>query len=780
MPMRIKIKKKTIPTNNANNSVPVVKSAKGSGTGTGTGIPLTAAQWTVKQLPLDYDRIIHLSDVHIRPLQRHDEFRQVFAQVKETLSNDNQGAITVITGDFFDNKTTFKPETFMLGREFLKMITDYTPLVMIAGNHDMMENNTNRLDAITPVVDDIPNLYYLKTTGLYHCQNDVTFVVSSLYDKAFIHHQDIVDSKHFDTDRHYCALYHGALNGATSDTGYVVGEEEDGGAGTDEVGADGVASELQEESSTRYRSPSDFDGFYAVLLGDIHKHQIFKRDQTQIAYAGSLIQQNHGETLSGHGLLYWDITKTPCPAPTLTEMPNTYGFVDIICTDGEWINQTVEMPENSYARLIITNCTQTQIDAIVSLVKSHVKTLNITKKQCLTNNIQDFEIPPDIKRKEDELDLIREQARNGNYDPDTIIALHQSYQKELEVTDPTMSTAVWRPVLLEFKNMFGYGGDKVNKIIFRQGITSITAGNTCGKTSTVNIILFSIFGRTPLNPSNGTYTFDIINNRQTSGYVKILLNHGGQYYLIERKTVRQSNKPSTSPILQKLNRYDFSCSIWESSIKGEKLVNRSETRRNNNDTFIRELFGDISDFSLSNLLNKESSLDLLSMAPAEQVKILKKLFKLEVYDAYRDLNKAKLLALETEISDMRVAKQTLEPLLDQSVTADTVTALTDMIDEAQEDVDALKESMTSMNDERKELQGTRTKVSNLIVPVDASDMPDRSEIPDLKRELSDWATPPVAGVHSSNVWEYKIADYEKLLKGVNLDEAQTGEGTTAS
>lgn len=719
--------------------------------------------WTVEELALGkYTQILHMSDIHIRPLQRHEEFRQVFQNVQSALSSLDQKSITVITGDIFDNKTNFKPETFMLCRDFLKMITQYTPLLVIAGNHDMLENNTNRLDAITPVVDDIPRLHYLKYSGLYfNTDTQTCFVVSSLYDKEFIEHNQIVNSKHYRQDYHYVALYHGTLTGSATDVGYVV-EDGDG----ERVEEDSTLASAS--TSTRYRTVDDFKDYDAVLLGDIHKYQILNAPKP-IAYAGSLIQQNHGEKRTNHGILHWNVSTFPVSAPVLKSIDNQYGFVDIVCHDGEWVNESVDLPNNCYARLVIKNCTETQIDAIVATVKTRVETLNITKRQCITDNLDEFEIPPDIKRKEDELELIREQAVNNGYDPDKLISLHHEYQLKLDAADQTMCTAVWRPVLLEFKNMFGYGDNQANKIFFKQGVTSISAGNTCGKTSIVNIILFAIFGRTPLNPSNSTYTFDIINNKQSSGYVKLLLNHGGQYYLIERKTVRKNCKSVASPVLKMLNRYDFSCKIWKSNIKGEHIKNICETRKNNNDTCIRELFGDITDFSLSNLLNKESSLDLLSMAPAEQIKVLKKLFKLEIYDSYKDLNKQNLLEMETAIKDSRTKHQTLESLVDTSLSRKDVAELEEKVGLCKDDLTAMQDNAQSIKEERMEFVTERQRIAALIHPTEEIECSMTQE--ELETELETYRDTVDSGEHSSTI-AYRLDDNKKQLASLHKESKE--------
>lgn len=729
-------------------------------------------QWKIQNLEEigDFDTIYHLSDIHIRPLDRHEEFRQVFSRVNHELSQVQSGGVAVITGDIFDNKTSFRPETFQLCRDFLKMVSSHMPLIVIAGNHDMLESNVNRLDSITPVVDDIPNLHYLKYSGLYHCpEASVCFSVSSLYDKAFITHDAISESVHHRDGYQYLALYHGTLSGAKTDSGYVAADDEN------EGGEEGAEAE-DGSGSSRFRSIADFSGYDAVLLGDIHKHQVLKPRNGVIAYAGSLIQQNHGENMDGHGILKWARpeagtgTEWQCE---LMEIGNECGFVDIQCQDGEWINPECTLPKHCYARLVIKNCTETQVAAIVATLKSRVTTLKVSKRQCITDKLDESEIPPDIKRKEDEIDLIKEQALAQGHDVDGVLRLHQQYQKDLDTDRIGMSTAVWRPIYVEFKNMFGYGSNMLNKMNFRRGITSISAGNTCGKTSIVNIILFSIFGRTPLNPSNTTYTFDIINNKQSSGFVRILLNHGGQYYLIERKTMRKNNKTSASPVLQKLNRYDFSCTIWESNIKGERLKNCSETRKNNNDTFILELFGDIGDFSLSNLLNKESSLDLISMTPAEQIKVLKKLFRLEIYDAYKDLNKVRLQGIEKEISSKKVKLQTLQSMVDENVTADTVERRQEVHDTENGALTRMKEQAVTYQASVDTLAEDIREHTGKLVAVDTTDLP--ADPSHVVHELNSYTDIPCHTGENADVLEYKLQDLQRQTDTVSGNLSALGD-----
>jgi DNA repair exonuclease SbcCD ATPase subunit/DNA repair exonuclease SbcCD nuclease subunit len=584
-----------------------------------------------------FNHIVHLSDIHIRPLRRHDEFQKVFETTLAEIKKIPQ-SIIALTGDLFDNKTTFHPETFLLGRNLLKDLAKIAPVLVIAGNHDMYENNQNRLDSITPIAEDILNLYYLKQSGLYYVPSrNYCFVVSSLSDKQFIRRKDIVEREGYK----YLALYHGAVTGTQTDMGYDIKNDD------------------AAEGSSRYRTLADFAGFDAVLLGDIHKHQVRKvpeRENAYLAYAGSLIQQNHGETRHGHGILIWDAELT-CK---LKEIPNEYGFADIYCENGVWTNDFIVLPKKCYARLIIKNSTEEHINVIQALLKTRTEWLFIEKRQCLNDIIKESEIPPDVQRIDDEADLIKQMADAA--DIDQLLAQHRLYQSELDqATKHDMNTAVWKPVRLEFQNLFGYGGDIVNRIDFTTGVTCISAANARGKTSFVNILLFGIFGKTLLNPSGSSFTFDIVNTGYSNGYVNLLMNYGGGYYVIERKSVKK--KVSTKAVMSLLNNYEFTCHFWRSDETGALLENLQDIKRKNTDTAIVDLFGDITDFALANLLNKESQVDLLTMTPAEQIRTLKRIFRLEVYDQYRELNKGKLAGIETQIATLIREKQQCEALV---------------------------------------------------------------------------------------------------------------------
>jgi DNA repair exonuclease SbcCD ATPase subunit/DNA repair exonuclease SbcCD nuclease subunit len=621
-------------------------------------------------------KIIHLSDIHIRPLQRHEEFQEVFRNTLDFVSKQRE-AIAVITGDIFDNKTVFRPETFKVCRDFLKSLASQLPVYLIAGNHDMLESNVSRLDSLTPLVEDITGLEYLKYTGVYDLNDKLAFVVSSLYDKGFIKRADIPDD-----GKKYIALFHGTVVGAKTDEGYEV-----------------TATEDDSSTSERHKTLDMFSGYDAVLLGDIHKRQKFTLDNGAIAaYAGSLIQQNYGEHLTGHGLLVWDIsTLTPCEV----DIPNDYGHVDVHIVNGNWTNPG-SFPKKSYVRYIIKDSTEEQVNIINHRVKQLTEIVRTDRRQCIGDIREMEEIPPEVIQQGDELELIREQAIEMNITPGPVMDLHKEYQAQLGDSKANeINTAIWRPISMEFKNMFGYGGDRVNRVNFKNGVTSITAANATGKTSIVNILLFAIFGRTPLNPSANSFTYDVIHSSCSSGYVKICMEHGGNKYIIDRRTVKKAAASRTSgTLLGQLNKYEFSCELWRCDEAFNPVENMSDVRKKNTDAAVIELFGDIEDFSIANFLNKESSSDILTMSPADQIKALKRLFRLNIYDEYRDMNKTRLGESLTAIQQALNRKTFIESSIASMPVPEEVPQPEEEVDESS--MQEMEENLNALELERDE------------------------------------------------------------------------------
>ena len=149
--------------------------------------------------------------------------------------------------------------------------------IVIPGNHDTNLANENRMDSLSVIAVGIPNVHYLRESGIYSIGN-ISFGVSSVFEhesrfisaesisRQFISNHDNNKSVNDNIDklnRYKIALYHGPVNGCKSSVGFKIS---------------GISQKM-------------FTGYDYVFLGDIHQYQYLNREKT-IAYSSSLIQQH--------------------------------------------------------------------------------------------------------------------------------------------------------------------------------------------------------------------------------------------------------------------------------------------------------------------------------------------------------------------------------------------------------------------------------------------------------------------------------------------------------
>ena len=130
------------------------------------------------------DKIYHIADVHVRNVKRHKEyqlvFKRLYSYIKKTKTSNS---IIYVAGDIVHAKTDMSPELVAVVSDFFKKLSDLAPTIVITGNHDANLNNSSRLDALSPIIDNLahPHLHYLKNSGIYRVSN-IDFIVMSVFD----------------------------------------------------------------------------------------------------------------------------------------------------------------------------------------------------------------------------------------------------------------------------------------------------------------------------------------------------------------------------------------------------------------------------------------------------------------------------------------------------------------------------------------------------------------------------------------------------------------------
>jgi len=132
--------------------------------------------------------------------------------------------------------------------DLFRNLADIAPTIVILGNHDCNLANSNRLDSLSPIIDNLnhPNLHYLLDSGVYKFGDIDVGVYSILGDRTTWPRLCDYNSEI------KVGIYHGPINGAKTDTGHIM------------MGLNYVGLET-------------FDGLDAVLLGDIHATQTMQK-----------------------------------------------------------------------------------------------------------------------------------------------------------------------------------------------------------------------------------------------------------------------------------------------------------------------------------------------------------------------------------------------------------------------------------------------------------------------------------------------------------------------
>ncbi len=426
--------------------------------------------------------VMHVADIHIRLTKRHDEYTSVFDRFYNALDKAKSlNAILVIAGDVFHNKSDLSPECVKIGSDFLKSCADRVPVILTAGNHDATLANKSRLDCLTPIVQALnhPNLYYLKDTEVYRYQN-ILFNNFSVFDDPdkYIRYKDIPSKHRVETD-HHIALFHGPVNHAVTDVGYTVSNR-------------AITNEL-------------FDGHHIAMLGDIHKHQILQEyDETEskpvIVYAGSMIQQNHGEDLKGHGFLMWDLKRKVYKH---YELKNDYGFYTIEINKGKLVTDISNIPSKVRIRTLCCESIPSQVKEIINEVKNKCDiiettfnridepTTDLTLKSGQIFDIHNiFDV--DYQNK-----LIEENLLSKSVSTDLIYKVKELNKTiNLEIPkDKAPKNIRWKPKIFEFDNMFSYGEGNLIDFTKLKGTIGLFAPNASGKSSIMDALAFCVFDK---------------------------------------------------------------------------------------------------------------------------------------------------------------------------------------------------------------------------------------------------------------------------------------------
>ena len=538
--------------------------------------------------------IYHIADVHIRNVQRHKEYKLVFEKMFEEIrKRGTDDAIIYLAGDIAHAKLELSPE---LVREISWLFTEcskHCETILITGNHDCNMNNSDRLDVLTPIVDalNLPNFTYLRDTQVYSI-GGVDFGVFSIFDdkKNWPKGNTLSGNKKI-------ALFHGPVDNSQTDVGYVV--------------------------SSRHFTTDMFDGYDLALLGDIHKRQtMISPSGCKVVYAGSLVQQNFGESLNGHGFLVWDLDSFKYEA---IDIPNDYGYYTLDVDNGV-VPIVTDMPKYPRLRVRLSNTDTADTKKVMTEIKMRYGVEDFTiirtdsfNKQKTGNRLNklDFEDITDVNYQNT---LVRDYIQRmmpftTDADLDALEVINTDINNRI-VQEEVHRNIHWKPIKFTFSNMFSYGEN--NKIDFAKvgGLMGLFAPNASGKSSLFDAISFCLFDKC----SRAFKATHIMNNRKSDFQCELHFQVNGTDFHIKR-TARTINKGKNVKV---------DVQFWKE--EGGVITSLNGTERRDTNAVIEQYVGKYEDFVLTALSLQGNNSIFIDKSQSERKDLLAQFMGLNIFD----------------------------------------------------------------------------------------------------------------------------------------------------
>jgi DNA repair exonuclease SbcCD ATPase subunit/DNA repair exonuclease SbcCD nuclease subunit len=644
-------------------------------------------------------KFAHISDTHIKNLKYHYEYRAIFEQLYESLHNEKVDCI-VHTGDVAHTKTQISPEYVELCAQFFENLADIAPTYAILGNHDGNLKNSSRQDALTPIFNALkhPNLHLLKDSGETVIGDKFCFNVLSVFDR---------DNwiKPTDHSKINIALYHGSISNCKTDVGWVMLNGED----TMEI----------------------FDGFDFAMLGDIHRRQILD-DAGRIWYAGSTVQQNHGET-NDKGILIWDIESKDEWGVDPVVFKNPKPFITLELTPKGRMPKGANVPEGARLRIVSNNnlplnVMKRAMDIAKHRFKPEVVTFlnraagdrgDVTE---LTDNLK-AENLRDINIQEELIDEYLKEYQVDSSTMEKVLELNRKYKKLVEDENDISRNVNWKLTNFEFDNLFNYGEDNNVRFDDLNGITGIFGKNYSGKSSIIDAVLWTLFNTTSKNERKN---LNVINQNKDSCRGKLTITVGHKVYTVERsaeKYVKRLKGEETTEAKTDLNfeMYD--------EVSGE-TISLNGLSRIHTDSNIRKHFGECDDFLISSMASQHGALSFIDEGSTRRKEIIAKFLDLEIFEkkfklAKEDCTdlKGALRRLESRNYDEEIEEADVElhskraELEEHKAECEELKSdienVTSTCQELRSSIEAIPEEVINVVDTKKEIRNKNAQVSSL-------------------------------------------------------------------
>ena len=545
-------------------------------------------------------KFAHIADTHIRNLKYHTEYKEVFSELYKEIKKQKVDYI-IHCGDIAHTKTQISPEFVELCSDFFRNLAEIAPTYIILGNHDGNLHTFSRQDALSPIVEalDIPNLHLAKNSSQIALESPFSLNVLSIFDK---------DNWDLDLDEEKIniALYHGAVKGAKTDVGYIL-----------------------EHGDVDIETLKRFD--YA-FLGDIHKTNQRLDTRGKIRYAGSTVQQNHGES-DDKGFLVWEISGKKEYSVEHISLKNPKPFKTINLTAKGRIPRNTEVPKGCRLRLVAnTNVSLDVLRKSMSAAKTRFKPESLTFLNRAAGEARQDDIDDsfhgnlrDIGVQEE---LMKEYLKDFEVEEsvlEKVFELNKKYNSAIEQDEEQLRNVNWKLKSMEWDNLFNYS--EGNSINFESlgGIVGIFGKNFSGKSSIIDSLLLGLYNSTS-KPAKKNINF--VNQNKQDAEITLKIGIGEKDYTINRR-IEKYQKKLKGKVTDEA-RVDVDFDRYSPVMDEQESLNG--LTRANTDSNIRKYLGSLDDFLITSMSSQHGSLQFVNEGSTKRKEILAKFLDLLMFD----------------------------------------------------------------------------------------------------------------------------------------------------
>ena len=651
--------------------------------------------------------IFHLSDLHIRNGDkiscRYDEYNDVFNETIISISNEIKNLnlllnefIIIISGDIFHNKNIIGNYGLLLYKNFIEHLVKLGRVIIFHGNHDRNQTEIDQPSLVFSSTFNIDNLTILNDSTTFNIDN-IGFSYVNIDDTLDIYRnsgriQDLPTFPEIIEDVKYkIALFHGSFQNAKLFNGDCIRDE---------------------NNPYPLEWIKDFD---YVLLGDIHKRQVFNyKKKTICGYSGSLVQQNFGENLVEHGYLIWDLENKKINE---INVYNKIGYINIKENETEEIliriNGKYEILLKDYInnnkkyipeKLEIKTFSKINFQNLNSLLKSFNISFNIISRLDETKFIGQKEedyIATEIYNEAQMINIVDNSFILDYFSKylssDKLIILHNiilnkeqllfdiskypdDLHSECVKRNKELSLEILKCVksddikhlkpkyfikYVEWEGLFCYENKNCLNMSDLDLKTFLIKGkNGTGKSAIYDILTLAIWGEITTLKKNTSLSSGIINYKKTLAYTIVDIEIDNILYRIERDYAVK--KDLTKINYNHRNIYKF---INEKDLE---LIKKDSAC----DILVKQLFGTIDNFLSSSMITQNIDYDILTMDFKDCIDIIDKscnieyinnlynLFKTTI-NKYRDFRR--IVESKKQVYEKLISTNKIEEINDEEI-----------------------------------------------------------------------------------------------------------------